>query len=97
MTDSQPTQPSKLEILKQNAEMRRASIDAYQMNIDNYTLGVADISENFVNDPDMQAFKTRLEELLVTERREQGKERIMLRALEAQIAQLEQESNSSNI
>jgi vancomycin permeability regulator SanA len=85
MTDSQPT---KLEILTQNADMRRASIEAYQMNIDNYTLAVADINENFSDDPEMQAFKTRLEELLVTERREQGKERIMLRALEAQIAQL---------
>jgi hypothetical protein len=42
----------------------------------------------------MQAFKTRLEELLVTERREQGKERIMLRALEAQIAQLTAESGN---
>jgi hypothetical protein len=85
MTDSQPT---KLELLTQNAEMRRASVEAYQMNIDNYTLAVADINENFSDDPEMQAFKTRLEELLVTERREQGKERIMLRALEAQIAQL---------
>jgi hypothetical protein len=85
MTDPQPT---KLELLTQNAEMRRASIEAYQMNIDNYTLAVADINENFSDDPEMQAFKTRLEELLVTERREQGKERIMLRALEAQIAQL---------
>ena len=85
MTDTQPT---KLEILMQNAEMRRASIEAYQINIDNYTLGVADINENFADDPEMQAFKARLEELLVTERREQGKERIMLRALEAQIAQL---------
>jgi hypothetical protein len=85
MTDSQPT---KLEILTQNADMRRASIEAYQMNIDNYTLAVADINENFSDDPEMQAFKTRLEELLVTERREQGKERIMLRALETQIAQL---------
>ena len=87
MTDPQPT---KLELLTQNAEMRRASIEAYQMNIDNYTLAVADINENFSEDPEMQAFKTRLEELLVTERREQGKERIMLRALEAQIAQLQQ-------
>jgi hypothetical protein len=86
MTDPQPT---KLEILTQNAEMRRASVEAYQMNIDNYTLAVADINENFSGDPEMQAFKTRLEELLVTERREQGKERIMLRALETQIAQLE--------
>ena len=85
MTDSQPT---KLELLTQNAEMRRASIQAYQMNIDNYALAVADINENFADDPEMQAFKTRLEELLVTERREQGKERIMLRALETQIAQL---------
>lgn len=85
MTDPQPT---KLELLTQNAEMRRASIEAYQMNIDNYTLAVADINENFSDDPEMQAFKTRLDELLVTERREQGKERIMLRALEAQIAQL---------
>jgi hypothetical protein len=85
MTDPQPT---KLELLTQNAEMRRASIEAYQMNIDNYTLAVADINENFSDDSEMQAFKTRLEELLVTERREQGKERIMLRALEAQIAQL---------
>jgi hypothetical protein len=87
MTDSQP-QPTKLELLTQNAEMRRASIEAYQMNIDNYTLAVADINENFSDDPEMQAFKARLEELLVTERREQGKEKIMLRALEAQIAQL---------
>ena len=82
------SQPTKLEILMQNAEMRRQSIDSYQMNIDNYTFGVADINENFADDPEMQAFKTRLEELLVTERREQGKERIMLRALEAQIAQI---------
>lgn len=91
MTDSQLT---KLEILKQNADMRRQSIESYQMNIDNYTLGVADINENFADDPDMQAFKARLEELLVTERREQGKERIMLRALEAQIAQLESQGTT---
>ena len=91
MTDSQPT---KLELLTQNAEMRRASIQAYQMNIDNYALAVADINENFADDPEMQAFKTRLEELLVTERREQGKERIMLRALEAQIAQLTAQSGN---
>ena len=84
------TQPTKLQILTQNAEMRRQSVDSYQMNIDNYTLAVADINENFADDPEMQAFKARLEELLVTERREQGKERIMLRALEAQIAQLQQ-------
>lgn len=49
---------------------------------------VADIDQNFADDPEMLAFKTRLQELLVSERREQGKERIMLRALEAQIAQL---------
>jgi hypothetical protein len=91
MTDPQPT---KLELLTQNAEMRRDAIAAYQINIDNYTLAVADISENFSDDPEMQAFKTRLEELLVTERREQGKERIMLRALEAQIAQLTAESGN---
>lgn len=91
MTDPQPT---KLEILTQNAEMRRASIEAYQMNIDNYTLAVADINENFSDDPEMQAFKTRLEELLVTERREQGKEHIMLRALEVQIAQLTAQSGN---
>jgi hypothetical protein len=88
------TQPTKLEILMQNAEMRRASVESYQLNIDNYTLGIADINENFSNDPEMQAFKTRLEELLVTERREQGKERIMLRALEAQIAQLTAQSGN---
>lgn len=90
MSEPQPTQPTKLEILTQNAEMRRQSINAYQINIDNYTLGIADINANFADDPDMQTFKTRLEELLVSEKREQGKERIILRALETQIAQLSQ-------
>jgi len=82
------TQLTKLELLRQQAEMRRASVEAYQTNIDNYTIAVADINKNFADDVEMQSFKARLEELLITERREQGKERIMLRALETQIAQL---------
>lgn len=88
MTEIQPT---KLQILTQNADMRRTSVETYQINIDNYTLAIADINANFVDDPDMQQFKARLEELLVSERREQNKERIMLRALEAQITQLQNE------
>lgn len=92
MTESAP---SKLEILLKNAEMRRSSIEDYQINIDNYNYAVNDINENFKDDPEMQTFKKRLEELLITEKREQGKDKIILRALEAQIAQLNQQPPST--
>lgn len=78
----------KIQILTQAIEGRKKEIMEYQINIDNYVFAIQDIEQNGASDADLTAFKTNLEELLSSSKREQTKSKVILRALEAQLASL---------
>jgi hypothetical protein len=72
------------EIITSNLSARVNEITEYQINIDNFKFAIEDIGD----DPSMQDFKTHLQDLLSSSIREQAKAKIMLKALEAQLANL---------
>lgn len=76
----------KIQILTQAIEGRKKEIMEYQINIDNYVFAIQDIEQNGAGDTDLIAFKSNLEELLSSSKREQSKSKVILRALEAQLA-----------
>ena len=78
----------KIQILTQAIEGRKKEIMEYQINIDNYVFAIQDIEQNGANDSDLITFKANLEELLSSTKREQSKSKVILRALEAQLATL---------
>ena len=78
----------KIQILTQAIESRKKEIMEYQINIDNYVFAIQDIEQNGAGDADLIAFKANLEELLSSTKREQSKSKIILKALEAQLASL---------
>lgn len=81
---------TKLEVLQQALTVRQEEVEAYQINIDNYTMAIDVIdamlpAERAAN----EAFRKQLVDLLGSERREQGKAKIMLTVLEQQVAALQ--------
>jgi hypothetical protein len=80
----------KLDILKTSLESRNQSIMMYQINIDNYTRSLDHIA---TLPPDEQqqlaSFVEQLRALLVTERLEQGKEKVLAHVIDQQIQELE--------
>jgi hypothetical protein len=82
------TLPTKQEIITENITAREHSIMLYQINIDNYTYAIADIDATENPSEDLIAYRQQLTQLLASERREQSKEQVILRALQAQAAAL---------
>ena len=78
----------KIEILTESIAGRKQEIMHYQINIDNYVFAIEDIEQNPNADDDMLAFKATLQDLLASSKREQTKSKIILKALEAQLASL---------
>lgn len=67
--------------------MRREEVEAYQINITNYTMAIELIDAMPENERAENAeFRKQLAALLVTEKREQNKAKIMLTVLERQLA-----------
>ena len=74
---------NKIDILKQALEARIDEVMGYQINIDNYTLAIAEIDKS--GDPDLVPFKEQLEKLLKAEILEQKKAKIMLEVVRKQV------------
>lgn len=73
----------KIEILKRSLEARIDEVMGYQINIDNYTLAIAEIDKS--GDTDLAPFKEQLEMLLKSEILEQKKAKIMLEVIRKQV------------
>jgi hypothetical protein len=76
---------NKTEVLQEAKKHRQQSVEHYQINIDNYTLAIAEIETNHADDASLAAFKQQLESLLVSEIAEQKKEMIMLTVINKQL------------
>lgn len=75
------------EILATSFHAREQEIMHYQINIDNYTIALDEISKMSVADQaEMSGFKNQLSELLASEKIEQKKASIMLNVIKRQIA-----------
>ena len=70
-------------ILTSSYEARVQEIMHYQINIDNYTLALKEIAS--ANDPDLSSFADQVSTLLVSEKIEQKKAKIMLSVLKGQL------------
>lgn len=75
----------KLQILTDAKIAREQEVFHYQINIDNYTLGIEQIGSN----PDLQEFKAQLQATLASEIREQRKAQLMLDVINLQLTQLQ--------
>jgi hypothetical protein len=76
---------NKNEILTTALAHREAEVFQHQINIDNYTLAIAEIDTNYVDDFAMQEFRTRLADLLASSIIEQRKEIIMRNVIAKQL------------
>jgi cytochrome c551/c552 len=68
---------NKIEILTAALEHRNAEVFQHQINIDNYTLAIAEIDANYADDAAIADFRARLADLLASSIVEQRKEIIM--------------------
>ena len=75
----------RLDTLRAAAEQRARDVMIYQVNIDNYTLALAEIERSYAGDAEMQAFAEQLRQGLADNIREQKKEQIMLRVITQQL------------
>jgi hypothetical protein len=74
------------EILQSAANARVQEIMHYQINIDNYTLALEEISQMSSDDQtELSEFTNQLSGLLATEKLEQKKAKIMLAVLQKQV------------
>lgn len=87
-TTNTVTYQTKQQILTDALEAREHSVMLYQINIDNYTYAIADIDATENPSQDLLAYREQLVQLLASEKREQSKEQVILRALQAQLAAL---------
>lgn len=78
---------TKHEILKQAFDSREQEILHYQINIDNYTLAIKHIKES--GDTDLIDFCKSLENILITEIREQKKAKVMHLVIQQQLHELD--------
>ena len=79
---------TRAQIVAEAIAMREHSIMLYQINIDNYTYAIEDIDSTENPSQDLIQYRNQLVQLLVSERREQSKEQVILRALQTQAAAL---------
>lgn len=74
------------EILTSSMEAREQEVMHYQINIDNYTLALDEVSKMSAEDrAELAGFAEQLRTLLASERLEQKKSKIMLNVLKQQI------------
>jgi hypothetical protein len=87
MTDkTEAKEQTREEILAVSLHAREQEIMHYQINIDNYTLALDEISKMSVADQaEMSGFKNQLAELLASEKVEQKKASIMLNVIKRQV------------
>jgi muramoyltetrapeptide carboxypeptidase LdcA involved in peptidoglycan recycling len=71
----------KKEILNAALEARIKEVTEYQVNIDNFTLAI----ERIGDEPELQDFKTNLQNLLASSILEQRKAQIMLDVIKSQL------------
>lgn len=76
---------NKKEILGHALVARDEEILGYQINIDNYTLAIAHIEES--GDIELEEFKSRLMDLLKSEKLEQKKAKVMRDVISKQLEQ----------
>jgi hypothetical protein len=76
---------TKLEILTQAKEVREQEVLEYQINVDNYVLGIAQLEAS----GEQPEFKVQLEQLLSDTRREMGKAQLMLDVINIQLNQMQ--------
>lgn len=74
---------NKQETLKVNHQARVEEVLNYQINIDNFSLALEEVELR--NDPDLEGFKTQLQELLASSILEQKKAQIMLNVIASQL------------
>lgn len=72
-------------ILTDALKHRQGEVQMHQINIDNYRLALAEIAENYSDDPDMADFAVQLQSLLDSALIEQRKEIIMRDVLAKQL------------
>ena len=74
------------EILQTNLDARKQEVMHYQINIDNYTLALANIAAMAADErSEMLVFADQLTGLLASERMEQKKAKVMLEVLRQQL------------
>lgn len=77
---------SREEVLVTALEGRRQEVMHYQINIDNYTLALDEISKLSVEErAELSGFADQLRTLLTSEKLEQKKSKIMLSVIEKQV------------
>jgi len=74
------------EILQTNLDARKQEVMHYQINIDNYTLALANIGAMAADErSELLGFADQLTGLLASERMEQSKAKVMLEVLRQQL------------
>lgn len=76
---------NKIEILTAALSHRNAEVLHHQINIDNYTLAIAEIDANYADDEAIAEFRARLADLLASSIVEQRKEIIMRDVIARQV------------
>jgi hypothetical protein len=75
------------EILKMSLEARIQEVMGYQINIDNYTIALSEISKKSQEDQaELSEFADQLSHLLASEKLEQKKAEIMLAVIQQQVS-----------
>ena len=75
------------EILKMSLEARIQEVMGYQINIDNYTIALSEISKKSQEDQaELSEFSNQLRNLLASEKLEQKKAEIMLAVIQQQVS-----------
>lgn len=83
---TETTEMARKEILATSLHAREQEIMHYQINVDNYTIALDEISKMSAADQiEMSEFSKQLSELLASEKIEQKKAKIMLNVIKRQI------------
>ena len=87
MTETTKEEPkTREEILQTNLDARKQEVMHYQINIDNYTLALANIAAMAADErSELLVFADQLTGLLASERMEQKKAKVMLEVLRQQL------------
>ena len=87
MTETTKEEPkTREEILRINYDARKQEVMHYQINIDNYTLALANIAAMAADErSELLVFADQLTGLLASERMEQKKAKVMLEVLRQQL------------
>ena len=87
MTETTKKEPkTREEILQTNLDARKQEVMHYQINIDNYTLALANIAAMAADErSELLVFADQLTGLLASERMEQKKAKVMLEVLRQQL------------